>query len=463
MGTLPSDIVSDAQTSKHAWDILEHLVDIGNRMPGQEGEGKGAEVLADSFEEAGLRDVAITEFEIPGWWRGSSSLSIAEPRTWTFDSPHEVVTLPGTPPDEVTAEIVNLGYALPPDFEDADLKGKLVLATASTGNPESYHRPLHRTEKYRRVADAGAAGFLFYSGLEGCLPPTGWAVFERPGETPGPIPAVGVSYEVGQRLIRWAEKSDVSATLRTECENCRTTSRNVEAIVGPDTDDEVLVTAHVDAHDLGDGARDNGAGSALVAEVGRLLATMEADLETRVRLLVFGSEEAGFNGAHHWANTHELDPVKCIFNLDGIGETRTLQVQTHGFEPFHDVFESVAEEFDVPLRLSDEMHVFSDQWAFVQRGVPGILGGSVLTQDQRRWGLGRLWSHTHGDTLDKLDPRDLRDLALLITAAVSHLADTEFSVAHKPPEVVREAVPSAAEEEMRYNGRWPWDATAEED
>jgi len=456
MDTLPPTVVGDARTSTHARDVLERLVDVGDRMAGGEGEARGAEIIADSFEASGLREVGLTEFGIPGWRRGGSSLSVSEPVERTFDAGHEVVALPGTPPGEVAAEVVDFGYALPPDFEGTGVEGKLVLATASAGDPDGYHRPLHRTEKYRRAADAGAAGLLFYSGLEGCLPPTGWAVLERPDETPGPIPAVGASHEVGRRLVRWADRDGVVATLETDCENRPATSRNVEAVVGPDTDEELLVTAHVDAHDLGDGARDNGSGSALVAEVGRLLATMEDDLDSRVRLLVFGSEEVGFNGAHHWADTHDLDRVGCILNLDGIGGSRTLRVQTHGFEPLGAAVEAVADEFDVPVDVDDGVSVFSDQWAFVQRGVPGAAVRSVPTRTDRRWGLGRLWSHTHADTLDKLDPRDLRELATPIAATVAELPADGFDVEREPPAAIRDRVPDAAEEEMRYNGRWPW-------
>lgn len=454
---LPKEIVGEAYADARSWELLEQLVDIENRMPGGAGEAAGAELVAEAFEHYGLRDVQIEEFEIPGWWRGSSSLSVSSPVDRTFDGRHELVALPGTPADSVDAPIVDLGYALPPDFDRVDVTGKIVLATASAGTPEGYHRPLHRSEKYRLAAEHGAAGLLFYSGLEGSLPPTGWAVFARPDETPGPIPAAGVSYEVGRRLVRWAADDEVQATFDVDCENRPTASRNVEATVGPDSKREVLVTAHIDAHDLGDGARDNGAGTAIATEVGRLLTRLEGQLDTRVRIVVFGSEEVGLNGAQHWARTRDLDRVKCVLNLDGIGGSRDLKVLTHGFDGFRGTFDAVADELHVPIDVRDEMHVFSDQWEFVQRGVPGASCQSVPASDSRRWGLGRLWSHTHGDTLDKLDPRDLRDLAVPITAAVTRLADDECEIDHRPPTDVRDAVPAAAEEEMRYNGRWPWD------
>jgi Zn-dependent M28 family amino/carboxypeptidase len=453
---IPNDVIGEAYTNSLSWDVLEQLADLDNRMPGQTGERDAAEIIVDLFKEIGLNNIKMDEFEIPGWSRNNSSLSVSNPYKKTFSADHEIITLPGTPADNVKAEVVNLGYALPPDFENQDVDGKLVLATASSGNPESYHRPLHRSEKYRLAAEAGAAGFLFYSGLEGCLPPTGWAVFERPEETPGPIPGVGVSHELGQKLIRWTSSNKVTATLNSECENNQAVSQNVEAVVGPDTEQEILISAHADAHDLGSGARDNGAGVAIALEIGRLLKYMDGQLDTRVRIVIFGSEEVGLNGSNHWVDTHDTEDIKCILNLDGIGGSRDLEILTHGFNNFKNVLDPVSSEFNTEIEINDGMHVFSDQWPFVQQGIPGVACRSVPEEDNRRWGLGRLWSHTHADTMDKLDPRDLRDLAVLLTATTTQVANKQWGIDHKSPEEVRMDVPKSSEEEMRYNGRWPW-------
>ena len=50
MVELPDDVVGDAQTSLFAWNRLEELVDVGNRMAGQAGEAKGAEVIRDAID-----------------------------------------------------------------------------------------------------------------------------------------------------------------------------------------------------------------------------------------------------------------------------------------------------------------------------------------------------------------------------------------------------------------------------
>nr|WP_241432074.1 hypothetical protein [Natrialba magadii] len=43
MTKLPNEVVGDAYTSTFHRDVLEDLVDIGNRMAGQQGERDGAE------------------------------------------------------------------------------------------------------------------------------------------------------------------------------------------------------------------------------------------------------------------------------------------------------------------------------------------------------------------------------------------------------------------------------------
>lgn len=447
MSRLPNEVVGDAYTSDFAWETLEDLVEVGNRMAGQVGEAEGAQVVADAFEAAGLREVEIDEFEIPGWWRGSSGLELAEPHARRYEASHEVIALPGTPAGEAEGEIVDVGYGTPEEFEDADVEGKIAMASSET--PEDHDRWIHRMEKYVAAAEAGAEGFVFRNHVEGCLPPTGEVGYHN---RPGPIPAVGVSAEVGARLARYCEDEEAQATLSVECRNEETVSRNVGAVVGPDdAEREVLVTAHVDAHDVAEGANDNGAGSVLVAEVGRLLAQVEDDLDTRVRLVTFGSEEIGLWGAYHWADTHDLEAVKAVVNVDGAGNSRNLGVGTNEFDALAEVFEDVADDLDVPLSRHDTISPHGDQWAFVQEGVPAVM---AYTESE---GSGRGWGHTHADTLDKLDVRDFRAVAALLAETVLELADDEREIPHKSREEIRDTIDEGYVEELKRGGRWPYE------
>jgi Zn-dependent M28 family amino/carboxypeptidase len=418
-------------------------------MAGQAGEAQGAEVIRDAFADAGLDGVRIDEFEIPGWWRGSSRLTVEQPVERIHEGSHQVIALPGSPSGEANGPVVDVGAGTYEEFEAKadELDGAIAMASSET--PEHADRWLHRMEKYVNAADHGAAAFVFRNHIEGALPPTGEIGYHN---RPGPIPAVGVSKEVGARLERYAEAGDCEATIAVDCRNEPTKSRNVEAVVGPnDADDEVLVTAHVDAHDIADGANDNGAGSVLTAEVGRLLTTVAEDLDSRVRLVTFGSEEIGLWGAYHCAETTDLDQVKCVINLDGACSSRNLRVGTNEFDALGELFESVADDFDAPLSTGDTISPHGDQWAFVQEGVPSTM--TATTSDQS----GRGWGHTHADTLDKLDSRDLRDVATLVTEAVYRAAQDEFEVEHRSRAETRDAIDEGYVQELKMGGRWPYD------
>jgi aminopeptidase YwaD len=431
MPTLTDELVGDAYRNGIAWETLESLVDVGNRMAGQDGEREAADVVAEAFEEAGLREISREPFEIPGWWRGSTTLELSD-NDQTYADSHQLFALPGTPAGEEQAEIVDVGHGTPEEFEDADLDGKIAMASSRT--PESYDRWIHRREKYQAAADAGAVAFLFRNHVEGCLPPTG-GVPEEDG--PGPIPAAGVSRELGHRLVRYCEREAVPAELEIDCRNETATSQNVSGRLGPDTEETLLVTAHYDAHDIAEGAEDNGAGSALVAEVGRLLTALEDDLEIGVECVTFGAEEMGLRGSKYMAETRDLDSIKAVVNLDGIGGSRDLKVDTHGFDGLADAFAAASDDLATPVEVSDDIVPHSDHWPFVHEGVPGLMAMSQSDGDGRGWG------HTHADTLDKLDPRDFRDLAVLLTAGVAKLATEEWPV----EAVDTETIESRAEEQ----------------
>jgi len=443
MVSIPKLLIGDAYQNSQTWSVLESLTDIGNRMAGQHGEAEGADLVASFFTDLGFRKVDITEFSVPGWWRGESRLTIDAERERTFKHDHELIALPGSPSDRASGEVVDVGTGVPEDFDAVDVSDALALV--SIENPDDYGRWVHRTEKYAYAVENGASGFLFYNGIPGCLPSTG----NIGGDNLGEIPAVGLSQEVGQRLSRMSMK-DHEAALKVEAESGHSTSQNVEALIGPETDEEILLTAHVDAHDITDGATDNGVGCALITEVARLLNSHIDDLDTAVRLVVFGAEEIGFRGSHHCVETHDLDQVKCIVNIDGNGTWENITAYTHGHDVLANLLGSVKESLRPSMVIDDGYLPHSDHWPFVQNGVPGIMIRSESS-------TGRGWGHTHGDTLDKLDPKPLRNLAIGLTAGIVTLADADQQIEHQSTDEIQEDLVAAGHATgMRAAGGWPF-------
>jgi len=233
-----------------------------------------------------------------------------------------LIALPGTPSEALEAELVDVGYGLLDEIGPG-VDGKIVMARSDT--PNDHDRFVHRIEKYAKAHESGAIGFVFRNHVKGYLPPTG--EIGKPTR-PGPILAVGVSAEVGTRLARIVATESPTVRLNVDCRNGPATSPNVEAVLGPGSDREVLVTAHVDAHDVSEGANDNGVGCALLAETARLLTQVEDQLETAIRVIAFGAEEIGAFGSTHWVESRDLDTVKGVVNIDGAGGFRTPLVRT---------------------------------------------------------------------------------------------------------------------------------------
>jgi Iap family predicted aminopeptidase len=443
MSQVPTDILGEAEANSVAWSSLERLVDIGSRMAGQDGEHEAAATVAAAFSEVGLREASVTEFDLPGWWRETSTLQVREPVERVFEENHELIALPGTPAGELSGEVVDVGYGLPEQFRAADLDGKVAMASTRTADDDS--RWVHRMEKYAAAVEHGATGFLFTNHRSGGLPPTGEVGYLN---RPGPIPGIGLSKELGDRLRRYGTDGQVSVDITVECRSEPSTSCNVEAAVGPDTEREILVTAHHDAHDIAEGARDNGVGCALVIETGRLLSEMAERLDTKVRLVTFGAEEVALNGSYQYVTAHDTDSVECVVNIDGAGASRTPKLRPYGFDEVRAMFERTADSFGSSLAVDEEFFPYTDAWPFVEEGIPAVTAGS--TSD----GTGRGWGHTHADTLDKIDRRDLRALAVIYLGAVLELASDETELSRRSPSSAKRLVDDSGERALRAAGLW---------
>ncbi|SFG63931.1 Zn-dependent amino-or carboxypeptidase, M28 family [Halopelagius inordinatus] len=424
-----------AWTDDSAWEFLTRLTSIGNRMGGSDGERRAAELVAEAFRDAGVGDVRERPFEMRAWNRGRSALRLTAPDERQFDA----VALPYSPSGEVTGELEDVGHGTPAEVDEADVDGKIAVASTTT---PSGGRFVHRMEKFGYAVDAGAEAFVFVNHVPGQLPPTGALKF---GEE-AVAPAVGVSKESGAWLTDYAAR-DGTATLTVEAETVAGESRNVVGRLGPDTDEELLLVAHYDAHDIAEGALDNGCGIATVVVAAEILAAM--DLPLGVRVAAVGCEETGLTGAERLAAELDHDRLKAVVNVDGAGRFRDLVAMTHDSDATERVARRVADRTRHPIRVRPEPHPFSDQWPFVRAGIPAL----QLHSDSGERGRG--WGHTHADTRDKVDDRNVREHAMLAAILVRELA-SESEV----PRLDEDALAAAFRAEefetgMRAAGLWP--------
>ncbi|ELY65441.1 M28 family metallopeptidase [Natronococcus jeotgali] len=397
-------------------ELLTRLTALPNRMGGSPGERRAAALVRDGLEEAGVADVRIDEFPMQRWQRGTTEFAVTD----VDDAPagersFEAIALPYCPPGDLEGPLVDVGYGTPEEIDEVDLRG--AIAVASTTTP-SDRRFVHRMEKFGHAVAAGAEAFVFANHVSGQLPPTGALKFDAEAAIPG----VGVSAETRDWLVEYA-KRDARARLRVDAATTDGSSRNVHGTLGPETDEELLVLAHYDAHDVAEGALDNGCGIATVVGAASILADLEDVLECRVRIAGVGSEELGLLGAEALAADLDLESVRAVVNVDGAGRFRNLTALSHASEPLATLAEDVTESVGQPIGHDREPHPFSDHWPFLRAGVPAVQLHSEPTDGGER---GRGWTHTAADTRDKVDPRNLREHAMLTALLVRELTRTEI-------------------------------------
>jgi Zn-dependent M28 family amino/carboxypeptidase len=394
-------------TDDAPWNFITDLTALGGRMGGSEAEARAADLVADAFREVGLDDVHQDEFSMAAWSRGSSSLQVESPVEREF----ETVALPYSPAGDVSGELVDVGYGTPEEIDDCDVDGKIAVASATT--PEG-GRFVHRMEKFGYALGQGAEAFVFVNHVPGQLPPTGSLTFG----TEASAPAVGVSKETGAWLTDFAEQGG-EARLSVDADTSPARSQNVVGRVGPDSAQELLLVAHYDGHDIAEGALDNGCGIATVVTAAGILSEIADQLARGIRVVAVGCEEVGLLGAEHLADSVDADDVAAVVNVDGAGRFRDLVALTHTSESTEAAVEAVSERTRQPITVKSQPHPFSDQWPFVQQGIPAL----QLHSDSGERGRG--WGHTHADTRDKVDDRNLREHGMLTALLVDELASMD--------------------------------------
>ena len=208
-------------------------------------------------------------------------------------------------------------------------------------------------------------------------------------------------------------------------------------------DEVVMIGAHFDSWHAGTGATDNGAGSAVMIEVMRILSTLKPKLDRTVRIALWGGEEQGLLGSRAYVKSHFADPATMelrpehekltgYFNLDnGSGRIRGVYLQEHEamrplFEqwlaPFHDLGVTT-----ITIRNTGG----TDHLSFTAVGLPGF----QFIQDELDYGT--LTHHTSADTYDHAVPADLMQAAAVIASVV-------YQAANRPERLPRRALPRPA-------------------
>ena len=406
---LDPDTAARLASDEGLWRDFNDICDRGGRLAGSESERRTFALLRERVRAA---SPANTGRSIPvpyGGWRATrASLTLADGGSVPC---HPLVRTIATPRDGLTAEVIDLGRGTPDEFEAhaAEIEGRIVLVRHELMFAAG---TIHRRRKYDMARAHGAVGFL----IAGPLP--GHVVAGSSGREGGDgIPALGISPETAARLARRAAGwSTATMTIETE-EGPAETETLVYDYPGQ-TDEWVVLSAHVDGHDLAESAMDNGTGLASVLAVTRALAPKVAGFRRGVRVMFFSVEEWALTGSAQYVKSlsdAERAKIALNVNLDSVAGSPHLAALSSGYAGVEPFLLAVAEANGQSLRTVRPLMTNSDHANFALGGIPAIrlVAGFDDPAAHLRVVL------TAADTRDKVAQSELRQATLLTAALVA--------------------------------------------
>ncbi len=413
-----------------AWAITEGLTtEIGPRPAGSDREAAARKWAVAKLKDLGFANVRDEPYQMPVWERGEEKAWLTAP---FLPQPLAITALGNsgsTGPKGIEGEVAYFASfdALAAAPETA-VKGKIVFIDNQmepTQDGSGYG--LYGRGRFMGPAVAaqkGAIGIVIRSiGTDNHRNPH--AGVTNFGEGVAPIPAGAISNPDADQLVR--QRSRAAGPLKmklllTPKMLGQQTSGNVIAEV-PGSDpaaSPVIIACHLDSWDLATGAIDDAAGCGIITAAAKHVMAAGQPRRT-IRLLWAGAEEVGVFGGQAYFDAHGAENHAVALESD-FGADRIWRVDFKLPEGATDLKKRIGAAL-APFGVvtgRDEAHGGADVGALIQAGVPAI----DLQQDGSRYFD---LHHTPDDTLDKIDPAQLRQNVVVWTATLSLLANSSDS------------------------------------
>jgi hypothetical protein len=434
VGQLQSTALEDST----AIDLLRSLTaEVGPRFAGTSGDRAAVEWAVAAMRQLGFANVRTEPVTIPRWVRGEESGRIVAPY------PQEMILLAlggsvGTPASGITAEVVEVDSlesleALPDD----GLAGKIVfinqrMERARDGSGYSKTVP-NRRRGPSAAANKGALAVLIRSVGTGPhrFAHTGATKYE---EGVRRIPAAALAIpdaDVLETQLAAGDPVTFHLFLGSRYLEDGESANVIGEVIGRERPDEiVLLGAHLDSWDVGQGAIDDGTGCAAVLAAGKLIASLPQAPRRTVRVTLFANEEFGLSGAKAYAERHadSLDSHQLATESDfGPGRIWRFATRLHPLDLPH------IEEL-VPLLEPLGIEWFentgrggADLKPSREAGVPV----ADLTPDGTHYFD---YHHTEDDTFDKVVPENLAQNVAALVSLAYFAAETPATFRRVPAE-----------------------------
>lgn len=417
---------SALESDTAAWDFTEGLTtEIGPRLAGTEAEKRAREWAAAWLTDKGFENVAIEPFTMDTWERGKETAMVMAP----FAQPMHITALgnsASTGDKGLEAEVVYLpSYAALQALPAGSLKGKIAFIShdmrpTQDGSGYGFAGPARWTGPSVAASKGAVATIIRSIGTDNHRNPHAGGTTFADGVKPTPAGALSnPDADQLERIFIRARGEPVRMKLVLTPRNVgKTQSGNVVGeIVGSDpTLPPVLLACHLDSWDLGTGAIDDGAGCGIAAAAALNVAKDFQPLRT-VRVLFAGAEETGLWGSKAYAAAHAGERIGVAYESD-FGADRIWRFDSNFADTNPDLHQRIGQAVarfgvatgTVVAQGGADINIAREQDAAI----------IDLNQDGTRYFD---LHHTPDDTLDKIDPAQLRQNVAVWTQVTGILAN----------------------------------------
>ncbi|EYE89864.1 hypothetical protein Q428_00265 [Fervidicella metallireducens AeB] len=299
--------------------MFEHIKYLANtdnaRITGTDGEKRASSYIKNEFQKLGLT-VEEQFFPVIRYKCSQTKVTLISPEKEDIYSCALTYSAP-TPPEGITAEVCYIDAGTTKDFQEADIKGKLVLIKR---NRNYFDSKILYAYKY------GAVGIIFYDPETSCT-------FDAELYGPSKIPALSISepdasYIKNLLFSNKKVKINIKVISETTIKNSSNIIATKKANLNSTDTKTLIIGAHYDGVNT-PAANDNASGIAVLLETAGILS--KENLNCNIKFIAFGAEEIGLKGSTYYVSkltTRDINNIISMINIDMAGVGNTLYLHT---------------------------------------------------------------------------------------------------------------------------------------
>jgi hypothetical protein len=416
--------------SSPAKDIACSLSDeVGGRLAGSKGDPKAVAWALAKMKDLGLSNVRSEPVQVRRWERGEASAEILAP----FTKKLSLAALGGsesTPAGGIEAEVVRVGSldelrSMP----EERVKGRIVffdkvMERLITG--EGYGKTVDvRSRGAQEVEKKGGVASLIRSvgTSDARFPHTGNM---RASKIPAAALAIPDAEVLRRALLSNQGPVRIHFTSTSHYAGEAESANVIGEVPGTDKPDEVvLLGAHLDSWDLGDGAVDDAAGVGVILDVASQL--VMRPLSRTVRVVLFANEENGLKGAEGYAAKYKAEFPKHVAALEvDSGAGRALGVHYQGGAKAEAAMKPLVDPLaKMSLTIAPDPESGGADSGELE-GVPLL---QIVQDCSRYFDI----HHTADDTCDKIVEEEIAHVSGVAMMLVKHLGSSGVDLGRRAP------------------------------